>query len=180
MKLIILECDGVINQRPEKEITDPDEWIPVPGSIKAMARLYQSGYTLVIITNQSGGGQGIEILHAIQTRLDQLLEQYGGHVDAIFFCPHEAKDMCQCRQPEAGLYAEIAKRFQCELIGVPVVSDSLANIESVNSTGAIPVLLKTAKENTILNAVDFKLVKRIKVYNDLAEYSEAIILGTDK
>ena len=180
MKLIILESDGVINQWPEKEIEAPDEWIPVAGSIKAMARLYQSGYSLVILTEQPGGGQGLEVLHAIYNRLNQLLEQFGGHIDAIFFCPHEAKDMCQCRQPESGIYTEIAKRFQCELNDVPVVSDSLANIEAANSAGAIPVLLKTGKENKLLSTVDSKLLKRIKVYNDLAEFSEAIILGTDK
>ena len=161
MKLIILECDGVINQRPEKAITDPDEWTPLPGSIKAMARLYQSGYTLVLVANQPGGGQGIETLHAIHSRLDQLLEQYGGHVDAIFFCPHEVKDMCQCRLPGSGIYAEIEKRLQCDLDKVPVIADNLDYVAALQSSGAVPVLLKTARENDKLSTVDSKLLKQI-------------------
>ena len=58
MKLIILDRDGVINEDSDAFIKSVEEWIPIPGSLEAMARLYKAGYTLAIATNQSGIGRG--------------------------------------------------------------------------------------------------------------------------
>ena len=57
MKLIILDRDGVINQDSDAFIKSPAEWIPIPGSLQAIARLNQAGYTVVVATNQSGIGR---------------------------------------------------------------------------------------------------------------------------
>ncbi len=57
MKLIILDRDGVINQDSDAFVKSPDEWIALPGSIHAIARLYQAGWTVVVATNQSGLGR---------------------------------------------------------------------------------------------------------------------------
>jgi D-glycero-D-manno-heptose 1,7-bisphosphate phosphatase len=56
MKLIILDRDGVINHDSDAFIKSPEEWVPVPGSLQAIARLNQAGYTVVVATNQSGVG----------------------------------------------------------------------------------------------------------------------------
>ena len=58
MKLIILDRDGVINEDSDKYIKSVDEWQPVPGSIKAIADLSKSGFTIAVATNQSGIGRG--------------------------------------------------------------------------------------------------------------------------
>ncbi|MCW8854292.1 MAG: HAD-IIIA family hydrolase [Gammaproteobacteria bacterium] len=180
MKLIILECDGVIGHQSVAEIKNPDDWQSVDESVKAMGRLCQSAYTLVVVASQPNGDQGIEMLQAIYKRLGQSLEQYGGHIDALFFCPHDVKDSSECRKPETGLYAEIEKRFQCNLQDVPVISNTLENIEALKSTGAIPVIVNSADKKTTLTDIDPVLLKRVQIYNDLAEFSEAIIMGTDE
>ena len=59
MKLIILDRDGVINQDSPSFIKEPDEWKPIPGSLEAIARLTQDGYSVVVATNQSGIGRGL-------------------------------------------------------------------------------------------------------------------------
>lgn len=180
MKLIILECDGVVSQRLENEIKDPQDWLPVAGIVKAMGRLCQSGYTLALITNQPANGQVLTMLHAIYNRLSHMLESYGGHIDAIFFSPHETKESCECRKPGSGIYSEIEKRFHCELHNVPVVSNNLDDLESIKFSGASHVLVKTGMEENLLSDIDAGLITTMAVYNDLAEFAEAIILETDK
>ena len=59
MKLIILDRDGVINQDSDSFIKNPDEWIAIPGSLEAIARLNQAGYRVVVATNQSGIARGL-------------------------------------------------------------------------------------------------------------------------
>ncbi|MFN3786535.1 MAG: HAD-IIIA family hydrolase, partial [Thiothrix sp.] len=83
MKLLILDRDGVINEDSDHYIKSVEEWIPIPGSLQAMARLQHGGYTLAIATNQSGIARGyydVATLEAMHTRLRTLLAAYGGSV----------------------------------------------------------------------------------------------------
>ena len=56
--VIILDRDGVINQDSDAYVKSVDEWIPLPGSIKAMAALSKAGFQIFIATNQSGIARG--------------------------------------------------------------------------------------------------------------------------
>ena len=57
-KLIILDRDGVINQDRDDYVKSVDEWVPLPGSLEAIALLTQAGYQIAIATNQSGLSRG--------------------------------------------------------------------------------------------------------------------------
>ena len=107
MALIIIDRDGVINEDSDDYIKSPDEWVPIPGSLEAIGRLSQNNYQVVIVTNQSGISRKlftIETLNAIHIKMNTHLAQFGGVIDAIFFCPHVPKDDCSCRKPKPGLY----------------------------------------------------------------------------
>ena len=56
MKLVILDRDGVINFDSDQYIKSPTEWRPIPGSIEAIARLYQNGYRVAVATNSRASG----------------------------------------------------------------------------------------------------------------------------
>ena len=88
-KLIILDRDGVINEDRDDYVKSADEWIPLPGSLEAIALLNQAGYQITIATNQSGLARGyftIDELHAMHRKMNDLLKPLGGHIDSIFFC----------------------------------------------------------------------------------------------
>ena len=55
-KIIILDRDGVINQESDVYVKSADEWIPIPGSLEAIARLSKAGYRIYVATNQAGIG----------------------------------------------------------------------------------------------------------------------------
>jgi len=87
MKLIILDRDGVINQDSDAFIKSPAEWIPIPGSLQAIARLNQAGYTVVVATNQSGIGRKLfdmATLNAIHQKMHTAAQQVGATIDAVF------------------------------------------------------------------------------------------------
>jgi D-glycero-D-manno-heptose 1,7-bisphosphate phosphatase len=64
-------------------------------------------------------------LNAIHQKMHQLAQQAGATIDAVFYCPHMADDNCDCRKPRAGMFHEIARRYDISLKGVPTVGDSL-------------------------------------------------------
>ena len=148
MKLIILDRDGVINEDSDAFIKSPNEWIPIPESIEAIARLTKAGYTIVVATNQSGIGRklfDISTLNAIHKKMHLAVKAAGGAILAIMFCPHLAIDNCDCRKPRTGMFTTIAKRFDVSLKGIPSVGDSLRDLQAAFLSGCSPYLVLTGK-----------------------------------
>jgi len=148
MKMIILDRDGVINQDSPDFIKSPAEWIPVPGSLEAIAQLNQAGYRVVVASNQSGIARELfdmSTLNAIHQKMHTRAQQVGASIDAIFFCPHAAIDNCDCRKPKAGMFEEVSKRFKINLKGVPTVGDSLRDLQAGFISGCAPFLVLTGK-----------------------------------
>lgn len=148
IKLIILDRDGVINHDSPDFIKSPAEWIPVPGSLEAIARLNQAGYRVVVASNQSGIAReyfDMATLNAIHQKMHNLAQQVGADIDAVFFCPHSAADNCDCRKPKPGMFTEIGNRYKVSLKGVPVVGDSLRDLQAGYVSGCVPYLVLTGK-----------------------------------
>lgn len=175
-KLIILDRDGVINEDSDAYIKTVAEWIPISGSIEAMARLHKAGYTLAIATNQSGIGRGyynVATLDAMHDKLRQLLAEQGGAVDYIAYCPHVNADNCNCRKPKPGLLLEIAQHFDADLAQATVIGDSLRDWQAANAVGAQCVQVRTGKGLRTL--ADGKLPADIPVFENLADYADSLL-----
>lgn len=178
-RLIVLDRDGVINRDSEQYIKAPDEWLPVPGSLEAIARLNHAGFRVVVATNQSGVGRGLldfATLTAIHERMHRTLAQAGGRIDAVFFCPHTADSRCECRKPKPGMLLEIGKRFNVDMTGVPVIGDSLRDLQAAEAVGALPVLVLTGKGERTLREGGFP--SHTLIFPDLA-FAASALLATD-
>ncbi|MDJ0955289.1 MAG: D-glycero-beta-D-manno-heptose 1,7-bisphosphate 7-phosphatase [Arenicellales bacterium] len=182
MRLVILDRDGVINQDSDDFIKSPEEWIPIPGSLEAIARLCRAEFRIVIITNQSGIARGkltIDTLNRIHTRMLEHIHQKGGEIDAIMICPHGPDDNCECRKPKPGMFLELAQRLKINLSGVPAVGDSVRDVEAARAAKALPVLVRTGKgmrNAKLLSASeDFD---DVPVFEDLAAFANDLLRNT--
>ncbi len=180
-KLIILDRDGVINEDSDDYVKSVDEWIPLPGSLEAIALLNQAGYQIAIATNQSGLSRGyftINDLHAMHSKMELLLKPLGGHIDSIFFCPHQDAHQCDCRKPAPGLMKEIALRYKKTdsikpLTGTPIVGDSLRDLQAGVALGASPHLVLTGKgEKTLAKG---NLPDGTQIHADLLAFANALL-----
>ena len=147
-KLVILDRDGVINFDSAQFIKNPAEWKPIPGSLEAIARLNQSGYKVVVATNQSGVGRGLfdmDTLNSIHEKMHKTLFSVGGRIDAVFYCPHPADSDCDCRKPKPGMFKRIAETLNADLKGVPAIGDSLRDLQASAVLGCLPMLVHTGK-----------------------------------
>ncbi|RCX32837.1 D-glycero-beta-D-manno-heptose 1,7-bisphosphate 7-phosphatase [Thioalbus denitrificans] len=169
MKLIILDRDGVINEDSDAYIKSPEEWVPIPGSLEAIARLNRAGWTVAVATNQSGVGRGLydrATLDRIHARMNAALAAAGGRVDALYYCPHTPEDHCTCRKPLPGLLESIARHYGVSLAGVPAIGDSLRDLQAAVAVDARPILVRTGKGEQTLTNPD--LPPGTPVYPDLA------------
>ncbi|WP_175413322.1 D-glycero-beta-D-manno-heptose 1,7-bisphosphate 7-phosphatase [Pseudomonas sp. 37 R 15] len=148
LKLLILDRDGVINYDSDAYIKSVAEWIPLPGSIEAIAQLSKAGWTVAIATNQSGIARGyydIATLDAMHARLRRLVAEQGGEVGLVVYCPHGPDEGCACRKPKPGMLKTIAKHYKVPLAGIWFVGDSLGDLEAAKAVDSQPVLVKTGK-----------------------------------
>lgn len=181
MKLIILDRDGVINEDSDAFIKTPNEWIPLPGSLDAIARLTKAGYTIVVATNQSGLGRGyfdIMTLNAIHQKMQNAVKAAGGQIEAIFFCPHTASDNCDCRKPRQGMFSTISERFDTPLEDVPSVGDSLRDLQAAFLAGCTPILVLSGKgKKTLENG---GLPPKTIIFDDLSAVADHLLEADQK
>ena len=169
MKIIVLDRDGVINFDSDQFIKKPEEWKPIPGSLEAIARLNESGWRVIVASNQSGVGRGLfdmDTLNAINEKMTKALGQAGGRLDAIFFCPHTADSTCDCRKPKPDMFLQIAERFNADMKDVPVVGDSLRDLQAGVAVGCKPYLVLTGKGSK--TQTDPDLPEGTQIFPDLA------------
>ncbi|MBS1159082.1 MAG: D-alpha,beta-D-heptose 1,7-bisphosphate phosphatase [Proteobacteria bacterium] len=178
MKLVILDRDGVINLDSAQFIKSPAEWKPIPGSLEAIARLNQSGFKVVVATNQSGVGRGLfdmDTLNSIHEKMHKALFAAGGRVDAIFYCPHPADSDCDCRKPKPGMFKRISQTLNADLRGVPAIGDSLRDLQACAVVGCLPILVRTGKGTKTSN--DGNLPEGTLEFADLSTAVDFILTG---
>ncbi|MFK7885549.1 MAG: D-glycero-beta-D-manno-heptose 1,7-bisphosphate 7-phosphatase [Gammaproteobacteria bacterium] len=174
--LIILDRDGVINQDSAEFVKDADEWIALPGSLAAIARLTQAGWRTVVATNQSGLARrkfSYADLSAMHRKCQHQLNALGGRIDGWFFCPHGPSDDCLCRKPRHGLYSQIERAVGHSVEGVPSVGDSMRDLAAARTASAKPILVRTGNGSD----TESQLLPEwgVPVYADLASVAEALL-----
>ncbi len=181
VKLVILDRDGTINEDRDDFVKSPDEWVPLPGALEAIARLNHAGWHTVIATNQSGLGRGtfdMSTLNAMHAKMNQMLAKQGGRIDAVFFCPHAPDESCTCRKPLPGLFEQIGERFGMSLRDVPVVGDSVRDLQAGVAAGCRPHFVRTGKGARLGEAQLAELCALVPgtvVHADLAAFAEYLV-----
>jgi len=176
MKLAILDRDGVINADSDAFVKSPDEWLPLPGALDAIARLCDAGWRVYIATNQSGVARGLfdeAMLAAIHDKMRVALDALGARIEEIMYCPHGPDDGCACRKPQPGLYLQVAAHSGQPLDGVPIIGDSLRDLLAARAVDARPILVRTGKGARAL--ADHPELADGEVYDDLAAAVDALL-----
>lgn len=146
LRYVFLDRDGVLNRKapPAQYITRPEDLELLPGVETAVAALNRLGRKVIVVTNQRGIALGLysqQELARIHEKLQTQLAAHGGHLDAIYVCPHEA-GQCNCRKPLTGLFEQAFLDFPEATPGRSVmVGDSAQDIEAGIRVGMATVLI---------------------------------------
>lgn len=148
--IIVLDRDGIINYDSENYIKSPEEFVFLPNSAQAIAKLTAAGFKIGIATNQSGVGRGYyshEILKSIHTKMLDGINNAGGKIDYIEYCPHLPKEQCKCRKPEPGMLISLAKRFMVAPEDMVFIGDKITDVQAAEKIGAQPLLIYSPMTN---------------------------------
>jgi D-glycero-D-manno-heptose 1,7-bisphosphate phosphatase len=181
VKLVILGRDGVLNVYREDHVKAPEEWTPVPGALEAVARLNHAGWHTVVATNQAGIGRGMidmASVNAVHAHMNRQLMTLGGRIDAVFFCPHTPEEHCDCRKPLPGMMLDIGHRYGSDLAGVPVVGDTLRDLQAAAAAGCQPHLVLTGRAAALDAAALARFIEQVpaaRVHKDLPAFVDWLL-----
>jgi D-glycero-D-manno-heptose 1,7-bisphosphate phosphatase len=185
-RLVIVGRDGVLNQYREGHVTSPEEWVPIPGALEALARLHHAGWHVVVATNQAGIGRGMidmNTVNLVHTRMNEALAAQGGRLDAVFFCPHTPEDGCECRKPRPGMLQDIGRRYGVDMAQVPMVGDTLRDLQAAHAAGCQPHLVLSGRAATLAGAglqAVLDAVPGTLVHTDLGAFVDAVLNEDDR
>jgi D-glycero-D-manno-heptose 1,7-bisphosphate phosphatase len=154
-----LDRDGVINRKARKGeyITRWEEVEFLPGVVEAIAALKQSGFLVIVITNQRCVAKGlitIPELECLHRRICDELARTGAVVDAVYYCPHEKQPRCSCRKPAPGMLLEAACDHRIDLAASWTIGDSDIDIEAGRNAGCRTVRILDNIDETSDSAPD--------------------------
>lgn len=177
--LIILDRDGVINLDSDDYIKNPEEWIPIDSSLRAIAKLNKAGYKVAVATNQSGIARGYfdtVTLSMMHKKMDLALAQVGAHIDALEFCPDHPENPGPDRKPSPGMAKKLLKLFNAQAGKTWFVGDSKSDIECALNAGCKPALVLTGKgERTLKKLTAQKQSQEVPYFENLAAFVEYIL-----
>ncbi|MEQ8955153.1 MAG: D-glycero-beta-D-manno-heptose 1,7-bisphosphate 7-phosphatase [Gammaproteobacteria bacterium] len=178
MTVIVLDRDGVINHDSDDYIKSPDEFEPIDGSLDAIALLSNNGFRLAVATNQSGLARGLfdhYQLARIHQKLLSAVEQQGGYIEGIFFCPHGPEEGCNCRKPRTGLIEQVENEFGESVLGCYLVGDSLRDLQAASTYGCVPVLVRTGNGKITEQELADKALGDVQVFDDLLAFARTLV-----
>jgi histidinol-phosphate phosphatase family protein len=143
---IILDRDGVINRKPPRacyvRTWSEFEWLP--GAQEALARLKKAGYRVVVISNQAGIARGAMTeadLLEIHRQMVREIVSTGGGVDAIYYCPHNWAEGCECRKPKPGMLFQAQRDFNLDLSRTCFIGDDERDAQAAEAAGCPSILV---------------------------------------
>lgn len=150
---LFLDRDGVLNRKIENGyVLDPSMLEILPGVPQAVAVLGRRFGSIVVVTNQRGVGRGLMTLNdlaLIHCRLLEEIRRHGGRIDAIFVCPHDLQDGCDCRKPKVGLALRAKAQIPAiEFARSVLVGDSDTDIAMGKALGMFTVRIGPSARGT--------------------------------
>ena len=145
-KAVLLDRDGVINFDSPDYILAPEQWRPVPGSLQAIARLTAAGIPVAICSNQSALGRGMldrETFQAIHAKMMLAIEEAGGEIAHVAYCPHAPDDGCACRKPLPGLLYEALQALDVAAEDALMIGDSVRDVQAARAAGVRAMLVQS-------------------------------------
>ena len=169
-KWILLDRDGTVIV-DKCYLSEPSGVELLPGAAEGLKKLYDAGFVLTIVSNQSGIGRGYfseSDAFNVNARLDVILKQKGVSLSGIYFCPHAPWENCSCRKPKTGLAERAAQELGLSLNDIVcMVGDKKSDLELARNLGVPGVLI----ESTDTANTDWEG----SCFNNLSEFADWLI-----
>ena len=175
-RLILLDRDGVINFDSPEYIKRPSEWIPLPGSLHAIADLCSAGYLVGICSNQAGVAHGKlsdSDLDAIHQKMCAAIADAGAQLSCAHYCRHHPDAHCHCRKPKPGMLEAAMRELSVQADQTVFVGDSLRDVQAALAARCQPVLVRTGNGRD--SEAQAMALTPLGVFDDLSHFARVLL-----
>ena len=152
---LFLDRDGVINHEKHLDyIHTWDEFTFYEGVKEAIAIFAKIFHRIIVVTNQKGVGKGVtklEDLNLIHKNMIAAIEEKGGRIDAVYFCPDLDSDSPN-RKPNPGMGLQAIQDFpEIDLGKTIMVGNTISDMQFGRNLGVQNIFLPTTRPEVDLN-----------------------------
>ncbi len=144
-KAVFLDRDGTICE-DVNYLSRPEQLKIFPFAAEAVRLLNEKDFLVILITNQSGIARGFfdeNALGEIHVKLVSELAEQNAKLNAIYFCPHNTDDNCDCRKPKIGMIEQATRDFLIDLENSWMIGDKAIDVETGFNAGTQTALVMT-------------------------------------
>jgi histidinol-phosphate phosphatase family protein len=139
---IILDRDGVLNRKPPRGsyVRSWDDFHWLPGALEALRLLKEADYGVTVVSNQAGIGRGLMTeadLLQIHKKMKADVAVAGGHINQIYYCPHNWNEKCECRKPSPGMLFRAQRELNLDLSRTSFFGDDERDGETAERAGCL-------------------------------------------
>ena len=178
LQAVFVDRDGVINENRAEHVKRWSEFRFLPGAFQALARLARAGIKVFVVTNQSIVNRGLisrAEMEALNRKMVGEIEQEGGRIVQIAYCPHRPDEHCECRKPRPGLLLELAQSHRLDLRKSAMIGDAIADVQAALAVGCKPILVLTGRGESQLALASQAGITGFDVVPDLAAATELLL-----
>lgn len=149
---VFIDRDGTISEEIGY-VNHPDRYSLLPRSAEAIKLINDMGLKAVVVTNQAGVARGYFpewMIKKVHDRLEELLEEKGARLDAIYYCPHHPtageppyRADCDCRKPRTGMIDTASSDMNIDVKNSYMIGDKITDVEFGHRVGAKGIFVKT-------------------------------------
>ena len=147
-RAVFIDRDGVLCRNRDDYVKSWEEFVFLPGALKAMAQQARLDLYIIITTNQSIINRhlvSVEAVEDIHARMVRAMESAGGRVDRVMYCPHRPEERCTCRKPQPGLLLTAAEEWGLTLSQSYIIGDAETDMQAGQAVGCRRYLVLTGR-----------------------------------
>lgn len=137
--VVFLDRDGVINHDPADYTCSLIEFVILPGVVETLKLMTDSGYGIVVITNQGGIAKNrytFADFYEIDAFMSETFRAAGIDFIGTYFCPHhDAISHCLCRKPHPGMIEKAIAVHSIDPVQSIMIGDKWRDIDAAEAAG---------------------------------------------
>ena len=154
-RCVFLDRDGVIVE-DRGLLVQVDDFRLLPGVPEALRRLHETGFALVVVSNQAVVARGLltetEVMELNSALEDLLLAEGAAPLDGFYFCPHHPaaylpayRIECPCRKPRPGLLLRASQELGLDLGASFMVGDRPSDLQAGRRAGCRSIWVQSGR-----------------------------------